>query len=212
MQKKEKIVTKSVQSLALDFVHERSEYNFKKLIERLKPGLYLYVKKFVGNDRDLCNEIISQTFISIWEKINQYNSDYNFSTWTYAIAKNEALGQLRLNKRTLSHEQLTESQSRILKLYSNVFIMDSECVGPNNDELTQHLYELTLKEINLLNEPYKTVMLEREINKKQLQDIAENLNWNLNTVKTRLRKARTDIAQNLTKKYPELIESYNEYE
>ncbi|NMC58105.1 MAG: hypothetical protein GYA51_01725, partial [Candidatus Methanofastidiosa archaeon] len=42
------------------------------------------------------------------------------------------------------------------------------------------------------------------------QDIAESLNWNLNTVKTRLRKARQDVADSLTKKYPELIEAYHE--
>jgi RNA polymerase sigma-70 factor, ECF subfamily len=209
---KERKIPKSIQSLALDFVYEKNEVNFKKLIERLKPGLLLFVKKYVGNNRDLCNEIVCQTFVSIWEKINQYDEKFNFSTWTYAIAKNEALGQLRMNKRTLSHEQLTEGQSRILKLYSGAFYMDLECIGPNNEEITQHLYDLTLTEINLLEEPYKTVMFEREVNKKQLQDIAENLNWNLNTVKTRLRKARKEIANKLTKKYPELIEAYNEYE
>lgn len=88
--------------------------------------------------------------------------------------------------------------------------MDLECIGPTGEELTQHLYDLTIKEIDLLEEPYKTVMFEREVNKKQLQDIAESLNWNLNTVKTRLRKARQDVADSLTKKYPELIDAYHE--
>jgi RNA polymerase sigma-70 factor, ECF subfamily len=212
MHRKEKKPIKSIQSLAIDFVNERTESNFKNLIERLKPGLLLFVRKYVGNNRDLCNEIVSQTFISIWEKIDQYDRIHNFSTWVYAIAKNDALGQLRLGKRNLSHEQLTENQSKTLRMYSGAFYMDLECVGPSGEELTQHLYDLTIKEINLLEEPYKTVMVEREVNKKQLQDIADSLEWNLNTVKTRLRKARQEIADNLTKKYPELIEAYNENE
>jgi RNA polymerase sigma-70 factor, ECF subfamily len=210
-EKKEKVV-KSIQSLALDFVNDRNETNFKNLIERLKPGLLLFVRHYVGNNRDLANEIVSQTFVSIWEKIDQYDRVHNFSTWTYAIAKNEALGQLRLSKRNLSHEQLTENQSKTLRMYSGAFYMDLECVGPSGEELTQHLYELTLKEINLLDEPYKTVMVEREVHQKQLQDIADSLDWNLNTVKTRLRIARQEIAEKLTKKYPELIDAYNEQE
>jgi RNA polymerase sigma-70 factor, ECF subfamily len=212
MHRKEKKPIKSIQSLAIDFVNDRTESSFKTLIERIKPGLHLFVRKYVGNNRDICNEIVSQTFISIWEKIDQYDRIHNFSTWVYAIAKNDALGQLRLGKRNLSHEQLTENQSKTLRMYSGAFYMDLECVGPSGEELTQHLYELTLKEINLLDEPYKTVMVEREVNKKQLQDIADSLEWNLNTVKTRLRKARQEIADNLTKKYPELIEAYNEHE
>jgi len=204
--------TQSIQILATDFIKNKNDVTFKLLVERLKPGLILYVKKIVGNNKYLYDEIVSQTFINIWEKIDQYNSTFNFSTWVYAISKNEALGQLRMNKRTVSHDQLTQNQSKILKLYSEQFYMDLECIGPNSQEITEHLYNLTIKEINLLNEPYKTVMFEREINKKQLQDIAENLEWNLNTVKTRLRKARKEIADNLTKKYPELIESYNEHE
>jgi len=199
-----------IQAIAIDFINNKSEIYFKELMDRLKPGLTLFIKKFVGNDKDLCNEILSQTFINIWEKIDQYDSKYNFSTWTYTIAKNEALGQLRTNKKTVSHEQLTESQSKTLRLYSDVFYMDIECIAPSGEELTYHLYELTLKEINLLSEPYKTVMYEREINKKQLEDIAEDLNWNLNTVKTRLRRARQEVAKKLIKKYPELIEAYNE--
>lgn len=204
--------TESLQSLALDFVAMRSEVSFKKLLDRMKPGLMLFVKRFVGNDRDMCEEIVSQTFINIWEKIDQYNPEYNFSTWTYAIAKNEALGQLRQSKRNVSHEQMVENQSKVLKLYSGAFYMDLECVGPRGNELTQYLYDLTIKEIHCLEEPYRTVMLQREVNKLQLQDIADELQWNLNTVKTRLRKARKDIADSLTKKYPELIEAYIEHE
>jgi len=199
----------SIQLLALRFIDNKSDLNFKHLVERLKPGLLLFTNKFIS-DKDLCQEVVSQTFISIWEKIEQYKVEFHFSTWAYAIARNEALGQLRILKRNLSHEQLTENHSKILKLYSNPVHLDLECIGPSGAELTEYLHNLTIKEIGLLNEPYKTVMLEREVEKKQLHDIAEVLNWNLNTVKTRLRKARQDVADNLSKKYPELIEAYNE--
>jgi len=199
----------SIQSIALDFLENRDDKTFRTLINRLKPGLISYTYKYVNNI-DLCKEIVSKTFIAVWEKLDQYNTQYNFSTWVYAIAKNEALGQLRIQKRNVSHEKLTENHSKVLKFYSPVDTMDIEFIGPSGEELTICLYEKTIEEIESLEEPYRTVMIEREINNKRLQDIAADLEWNLSTVKTRLRKARKDVASTLREKHPELLEAYYE--
>jgi len=63
----------SIQSIALDFINNKNNSTFSKLIDRLKPGLLSFVYKYLQN-YDLCNEVISQTFITVWEKSNQYNS------------------------------------------------------------------------------------------------------------------------------------------
>ena len=85
-------------------------------------------------------------------------------------------------------------------------------MGPSGHELEQYLCDVSVPAINNLEEPYRTVMVEREINKKQLQDIAADLGWNLSTVKTRLRKARKDVELIMKIKYPELVELYTENE
>lgn len=199
----------SIQTLADNFISNKCEKTFIELRKGLKPGLENFVSKYFS-DRDLINEVVSQTFITIWEKLSQYNREYNFSTWTYAIAKNEALGILRIQKRNISHEKLTENQSKLLKIYSPEVSMDVECFGPSGETVVQFLYDKSLEEIKNLKEPYRTVMTQREIEKKQLQDIANNLGWNLNTVKTRLRKARNVVAVNLREKHPEVIDAYYE--
>ena len=201
--------TNSIQSIALDFIEKKDNASFTILMKRLKPGLKFYVYKYVKDD-DLCNEVMSQTFITIWEKINQYNSKWNFSTWVYAIAKNETLGQIRTQNKTVSHDKLTENHSKRLAFFSPVVTMNTECLGPTGEELLQDLYDASISVMNNLKEPYKTVIFEKEINQKQLQEIADNLGWNLSTVKTRLRKARKDVAETLVKKYPSLVEAYNE--
>lgn len=199
----------SIQSVALDFIEKKDNQTFSDLIDRLRPGLTSFVYKYV-QDRDVVNEVLSQTFISIWEKIDQYNSKYNFSTWVYAIAKNEALGQIRINNKTLSHEKLTENHSKNLKLNSPTDEFETEVIGPTGEELVQKLYDASVHAIYNLDEPYKTVMIEREVNRKQLQTIADELGWNTSTVKTRLRKARRVIAENIKKHYPDLVTAYEE--
>ena len=199
----------SIQTIALNFIEKKDNQTFSDLIDRLRPGLTSFVYKYI-QDRDIVNEVLSQTFISIWEKIEQYNKKYDFSTWVYAIAKNEALGQIRIKNKTLSHEKLTENHSRVLKLYSPTDSFNTEVVGPIGEDLIQQLYDASLSAIRNLKEPYKTVMIEREVNRKQLQTIAEELGWNTSTVKTRLRKARKDIADSIKKEYPDLVLAYNE--
>lgn len=198
----------SIQVLAMEFVKNRDDLSFAKIIKRLRPGLIGFVYNYV-KDNDLALEIVSQVFVNVWEKVDQYNTNYNFSTWVYAIAKNEALGTLRQRKKLLSHEKLEENNSRILKIYSPIVNMEMEVMGPTGDEIVDQLHAKVLEEIDNLDEPYRSVMIEREILQKQLQDISDSLDWNLSTVKTRLRKARRDIAENVRKKYPMLVDAYN---
>jgi RNA polymerase sigma-70 factor (ECF subfamily) len=199
----------SIQAIAISFIETKNNKTFTVLMNRLKPGLLSYVRKYI-KDRDICNEIISQTFISIWEKIEQYNSKYNFSTWAYAIARNEALGYIRSQKKIYSHDSMTENHSKLLMLHTPVYIINTDFNIPENSDLPTVLYDYVLDEIYSLKEPYKTVMEQREIHNLQLQEIADKLDWNLSTVKTRIRKARKDIELTIKKKYPELIECYYE--
>ena len=197
----------SIQTLALNFIKNKNNENFSNLIKRLKPGLFSFVYNFV-KDKDLANDVVSQTIILMWQKIDQYNHKYNFSTWVYAIAKNESLGAIRQKNKVLSYDKYMNNHSRLLQLYNPVFNMNTEVIGPVGKELTRKLFDASLAVINELKEPYRTVMLEREIKQKQLNDIANDLGWNLSTVKTRLRKGRKDVAEVLYKKYPDLVDSY----
>jgi len=200
--------TNSVQTIALNFVEKRDNKSFENLMNRLKPGLKSFVYRYI-QDIDIINEVLSQTFISMWEKVEQYNPKYNFSTWAYAIAKNEALGQIRIKNKHFSHDQLTANHSKKLKAYSPVHEMDIEVVGPTGDELTQKLYDASINAIKQLKNPYKEVMEEREKG-SQLQTIADKLGLNTSTVKTRLRKARKDVGEHIKKQYPELVMAYIE--
>jgi len=197
---------KTIQRIAMDFVENKNEKTFSILLDRLKPGLNSFVYRFL-EDRDNANDVVSKTFITVWEKIEQYNTKFNFSTWVYAIAKNECLHFIKESNKTISHEMLTENHSKLLKLYSPIDNINIELID-NKEDVFVSLYKETVKVINSLDEPYKTVMIERELNNKKLQDIAKDLDWNISTVKTRLRKAKLDVAKKIKKTNKKLIESY----
>lgn len=197
----------SIQNIALNLIENKNSENFTILVNRMRPGLLLYAYNFL-KDKDLAKDVVTQTFMAIWEKIEQYNPQYKFSTWVYAIARNEALGIKRIQDKVLSYDTFTSNHSKLLQIYNPVFNMNTECMSPTGEELTQTLFDASISAINELDEPYKTVMIERELNQKQLHIIAEELSMNLSTVKTRLRKGRKDVANIIYKKYPDLVDSY----
>lgn len=201
------MASKSIQYLALEFIENKNNKTFKHLIDRLTPGLTAHAYRYLG-DMDSCKEVLSKAFITIWEKIDQYDSTYNFSTWVYTIVKNECLILLRQRNKNLSHEKLTENHSKVLMKNSPTVQMDIEVIGPNSEETFDLLYEKTIDEIYNFQEPYRSILIEREINKKQLKTIATELKMNLNTVKTRLIKGRGKLAEKIKEKHKDLYNSY----
>jgi len=197
----------SIQVIALDFLENKNNKTFTALMNRLRPGIFQFAYNYL-KDKDLANDVVSQTFLAVWEKIDQYNPKFNFSTWVYAIAKNESLGIIKTKNKNVSLETYTLNHSHLLQLYNPVFNMNTEVIGPSGEDLTKKLFDASISIINELDEPYRSVMIEREINKKQLNEIANDLKMNLSTVKTRLRRARKDVAKKLSKKYSEMVESY----
>jgi RNA polymerase sigma-70 factor (ECF subfamily) len=193
----------SLQEMGLRFFETRNENDFTRVYHRLKPSISYYLRELVPQHDDR-NEVIATTFAKVWNKIEQYDPYWNFSTWVYRIARNEALLFHRGRKRTYSYEAMEEQGINMEKksFYEENFDGDEDPVDS--------LYDQTVNAIDGLPEIYRTVLTLREIHKKKYEDIAEELGWKHNTVRTRIRKARELVRINLLKNNPELVKKYQE--
>jgi hypothetical protein len=86
-------------------------------------------------------------------------------------------------------------------------------VDPNwnldeSEDMHQAVYEKVLKEINGLSKFYKEIMIDRELNGMKYKQIAEKYNININSVKTRIKRARMQIIDN-NPEYFKLVQSRN---
>jgi RNA polymerase sigma-70 factor (ECF subfamily) len=176
----------SLQSIALQFHNSRSERDFTTVYNRMKPGISKYLYQMI-TDYDSREEVIATTFAKVWSKIDQYDPYWNFSTWVYRIARNEALLFFRGQKKRKenSYEEMVERGVSFDKCMG-VYNIDCELDG----EVSVNLYDLVINEIQALPKNYKTVLTLREIEKKKYEEIADELGWKINTVRTRIRKAR----------------------
>jgi len=195
----------TLQELALNFYNSRSEKDFTTLYYRIKPGINKYLRDMIPSTEDR-EEVMATAFAKIWTKIHQYDPYWNFSTWAYRVSRNEALLFFRAKKRTYSYNAMEEMGINMEAKLDHSF---QDCY---DEEITttDQLHDLVLDEISVLPNIYKDVLTLREVEKKKYEDIAVELGWKLNTVRTRIHKARKLIRNKIILKAPQLIKHYQE--
>jgi len=200
----------SLQRIGLNFYEKRDDQSFTVLHNRLKPGLSKYVREKYGCDDFQTREaVLLKTFSNIWEKIDQYDSYYAFSTWAYRIARNEALLAKRYGKRNYSLEGMTEMGINMTSKYPGLTSTpDYEFFEPTQEEEMDRLYKMVLKEIENLPGVYRIVLTSSLIKKKKEREIAAETGWPINTVKTRKRKAKSLVYEAIAETHPTLVEKY----
>lgn len=195
----------TLQEISMRFYETRSEVDFTRLYYRIKPGISVYLKDLVPNWEER-EEVIATTFAKMWTKIHQYDPFWNFSTWAYRIARNEALLFFRSKKRTYSYNAMEEMginmESRLLSSFNEY---DDDEENP-----IEALHALVLTEICKLPDCYKSVLTLREVEKKKYEEIAQELDMKINTVRTRIHKARMLIRNQIAKTAPGLLKQCQE--
>ena len=191
--------------LAENFVETRSERDYNALYKRVKPGLKSYIYKIV-KDNSVANDLVSNVLIKLWTKIDQYKPEWQITTWLYKIAYNESLGYIKERNKKSSLDQLREfgiqfGEGGIVKEGATSLLLEyeqkteSDFIDEDNELMQQ--YESALKAIINLKPMYKEIMEDRLLNNMKYEDIAQKHKVNLQTVKNRIRRGKTLIAQKI---------------
>ena len=69
------------------------QQGFRLLVEKFQKKVYWHVRKMVVNHDD-ANDITQDTFIKVWNSLNNFRGDAQLFTWIYRIATNECLNFL----------------------------------------------------------------------------------------------------------------------
>lgn len=83
----------SADNLMKSFINGDEE-SFVALYNRFKKPIFLYLLSLLRSEAQ-AEEITHDTFLKIFLKKDQYNAEYAFSTWAWAIARNAAMDKLR---------------------------------------------------------------------------------------------------------------------
>lgn len=204
---------KTYKELAIEFKNTKSERVFNDLYKKIRPGLWSYIKKIV-KDSAVADDITSTTLTTIYFKIDDYNPDYQITTWAYKIAFNDSIGWLRFKNKTVSAEVFSEKGIDPVFETKNIDVYNCETQSQQDliekDLLFDKKIKLLNESINSLPKMYKPYMVERFLNDKSYNEILDLMSpnengVNLQTVKNRIFRGRKLVKDKLGK-LPEFAE------
>lgn len=153
---------------------------FAYLYEKYAKALYNASFQIVG-DTEICNDILQQVFVSIWQKIKMYDaSKGRLFTWMLNITKNASIDFLR----SKAHKNSLKNQDIDNNVHADS-LATSETV--NIDAIG------IKKFIDTLREEYKQVLMQSYFEGFTHDEIAQNLQIPIGTVKTRLRASLIEL-------------------
>ncbi len=147
-------------------------------------------------DHALAEDIVQESFIKAFRNIHQLKDIDHFASWFATIIKNTASNFFRKDPNTFP----TNDLEKVIPL-----VRQWEQHGENLDDIiiNKEMKEITLHTIMELNEKYRTVLLLYYYWEFSYENIANQLNINIGTVKSRLHKGRMMIKEVLEGIYEE---------
>ncbi len=166
------------------------ENAYVELVNRYKDKLTNFVFYFL-KDEEHSEDIVQETFIRLYEKKHYYKEIAKFSTWIYTIARNLANTELRKKSRT-----------KIMYLSQMSNDKKDYDLKSSDPELNKNIEnEFLMKEIHAaidkLQENYKTVIVLRDIQGLDYEQISKIIGVPLGTVKSRINRARLQLQVDL---------------
>lgn len=193
----------SYRELTENFLETRSDADFTALFYKIKPGLTNYINKIV-KDKDMAEDIAINTLTKMWTKIDQFDPQYQITTWLYRIAFNDALGHINQRNKKSSLDILSEFGVEInengsiqldLQGAFEEYEMKTELDFIQEDDEIMETYEKTLSAIHGLKDMYKGILVDRLINEMKYEDIAKKHNLPLQTIKNRIRRGKSIVSE-----------------
>lgn len=166
---------------------------FEALVKEHEKLVYNLALRMVHSPEDAA-DMTQETFIKAFRNLKSFKGDSKFSVWLYRIAANVCTDFLRSKSRhqTLSLTVEDDGGETVLS------VPDES--GTPEDKLMQSLTrEAVQRGLNALPEDCRTVLLLREINGLSYSEIAEALELEEGTVKSRIFRARKKLCDFLVK-------------
>ena len=171
-------------SLAL----EQNQAAFIVLYTRYNTGVRSHISRYVAQKEDV-EDICLESFQKAFSQINSYNPEYKFSTWLYRIARNTAFDYLNKHDREKNNMPTTSINEDLAELQE----LPASMHNPEEDIINQQEYDKWLTNIEKLKDDYRTVAKMNLIDNFGYKEIADALDIPINTVKTKIRRAKAQL-------------------
>lgn len=177
-----------------------SEDAFGLLIAQFHQPLYSLVARSLNDPSDAA-DITQEVFIKVFRSIRSFNGDCSLRTWLYRIALREASNQRRWWSRHKRQEITIDSQGSEAGEDTPptlAAMLADKGSTPFDHAASNELRGRVEEALRAIPDAFRTVVVLREIEGFSYDEIAEILDVNIGTVKSRLTRGRSALRLLLT--------------
>jgi len=165
---------------------------YADLLGRYRDAIYFMLLKMVNNAVD-AEDLTIEAFGKAFKSIHQYAPNYAFSTWLFKIATNNAIDFIRKRRANMiSIDQSHDEDGSV-----HVSIQDNE-PDPEESIINQQKVKMMRSIVSKLKPRYRRLIELRYFSEFSYEEISEELNLPIGTVKAQLFRAR-ELLYNILK-------------
>lgn len=165
---------------------------FAELMDRYRDAIYYMLLKMVNNASD-AEDLTIEAFGKAFKNITQYAPNYAFSTWLFKIATNNCIDFIR--KKKANHISLDHNDEEHEKATMDV---QAPIMDPEETLINEQKIKLMRSVVSKLKPRYRKLIELRYFNELSYEEIAEELELPIGTVKAQLFRAR-ELLYNILK-------------
>jgi RNA polymerase sigma factor (sigma-70 family) len=165
---------------------------YAELMGRYRDAIYYMLLKMVNNASD-AEDLTIEAFGKAFKNITQYAPNYAFSTWLFKIATNNCIDFIR--KKKASHVSLDHGNEEHEKATKDI---QAPVLDPEETLINKQKIKLMRSLVSKLKPRYKKLIELRYFNELSYEEIAEELELPIGTVKAQLFRAR-ELLYNILK-------------
>jgi RNA polymerase sigma factor (sigma-70 family) len=175
------VITSEEEYLLIDRILAGERNLYATLVDKYKSYAYTIAMKILEN-RPEAEEAAQDAFVKAFQYMKNFNRQAKFSTWLYRIVFNTAISYKRKSKPAL--QSIEKS-----------IIEYSERADHNAEQDDKQVF--ILQAMNKLNEADRLAIQLFYMNEFSMEEVAEMMGQNINTIKVRIHRARVRLADEL---------------
>jgi RNA polymerase sigma-70 factor (ECF subfamily) len=166
---------------------------FRAIMTRCNQRLFRIARAVVRDEAE-AEDVLQEAYTRAFAAIAGFRGESGIATWLTRIVLNEAHGRLRRRKTTVDLDELEAAQESA-QLLSFPGVARSE--DPEADAARAQIRRILERAVDALPEPFRLVFVLREVEELSVEETASHLNLKVETVKTRLHRARRRLREAL---------------
>ena len=167
--------------------------SFAVLVRKYQDRLFNTTFRLCGNYQDAC-ELTQEAFLRALRGITGFRGDAKFYTWLFRIALNLIRShQRRAGRRHFS--SLDEPDGKLEFASQAAALLDGDCADPAQRAIRTERKHKVLAALGRLAEQYRTVIVLRDIDGLDYEQIAQILSVPVGTVKSRIHRGRLTLRE-----------------